>query len=68
MLKLFNQCFPWLDWQVAGLIALVIAGLALCLGLPTWSILAGATPLLVIAACLLPCLIPLIWLRRKNKA
>jgi len=65
MQNLINQCFPWLNWKVAGLIAVVISGAVICLGLPTWSVLAGATPFLVIALCLIPCLIPILWLRKK---
>lgn len=65
MLKAIKACTPWLSWKVAGVAALVLVGLILCMNLPILSILAGAAPLLL-AACLLPCLIPLAFLRRKR--
>jgi hypothetical protein len=66
MLKLFKECVPWLNWQTGLIAALAIVGIVVCTGLPSWSFLAGATPLLLIAACLIPCLVPLALLR-KNK-
>lgn len=67
MLNLIKGCMPsWLNWKVAAVAALTIAMLALCTELPTLSFLAGATPALLVAACLLPCLIPLAWLRKKS--
>lgn len=63
--KLVKECMPWLNWQTGLVAALVVVGIIVCTGLPTWSILAGATPLLVAAACLLPCL-PLVLLRRNK--
>lgn len=69
MRNLLNECMPWLTWQTGLIVALVTIGLVVCTGLPTWSILVGATPLLIVAACLLPCLIPLVfWRKNKNKA
>lgn len=66
MEKLVKECIPWLNWQTGLVTALVVVGIVVCTGLPTWSILAGATPLLMVAACLLPCLLPLVLLRRNK--
>jgi hypothetical protein len=68
MLKVVKQCAPWLNWKNAGIAALVAVGLVICTGMPNLSILAGVAPLLLIVACLVPCLAPLILLRRKNRA
>ncbi len=67
MRNILKQCVGWLDWRfVAGVLA-AVAALALCSKLPSLSIFAaGVTPLLLIAACLLPCLIPLAVLRRRE--
>jgi len=67
MFNLSKGCVPpWLNWKVGAVVALVLVGIALCSGLPTWSVLASTTPLLLIAACLLPCLIPLAMLRKNG--
>jgi hypothetical protein len=66
MLKAIKACTPWLSWKVAGVAALVLVGIVLWMNPPVLGILAGATPLLLLAACLLPCLIPLAFLRRKR--
>jgi hypothetical protein len=58
MLKLVKACAPWLDWKVAGMAVLVAVGVAVCLGAPALGFLAGAAPLLLIVACLVPCLVP----------
>ena len=68
MLKLVKECAPWLNGKNAGIAALVVVGLFLCTGMPKLSILAGVAPLLLLVACLVPCLIPLALLRRKNQA
>ena len=68
MLKVVNECTSWLNWKNAGIAALVIGGIIICTGLPSLSILAGVAPLLLIVACLVPCLAPLVLLRRKNRA
>ena len=68
MLKVVKECAPWLNWKNAGIAALVVGGLILCTGLPKLSLLAGVAPLLLLVACLVPCLIPLTLLRRKNHA
>jgi hypothetical protein len=65
-LKVVKQCVPWLSWKVVGVAALVAVGL-FCTGLLPMSILAGITPLLLLAACLAPCLLPLALLRGKGR-
>jgi O-antigen ligase len=67
MQKVIMQRVGWLDWRfVAGGLAVII-GLAVCDKLPTLGIVAGAAPLLLIAACLVPCLLPLALLRRARR-
>jgi hypothetical protein len=67
MLKAIKQCAGWLDWKlVAGGLA-VIAVLAVCLKLEMLSTLVGAAPLLLIAACLVPCLIPIALVRGSRR-
>lgn len=66
MLNLVKTCAPWLNGKSAGIIALVTFGAAFCLGLPSLGLRAGVAPLLLLIACLIPCLIPLALLRRKN--
>jgi hypothetical protein len=67
MLNLVKACVPWLNWKNAGIAALVVGGLMLCTGLANLCILVGVAPLLLVA-CLVPCLLPLTLLRRKNHA
>jgi hypothetical protein len=59
MLKVMKECTPWLNWKNAGIAALVIGGIIICTGLPSLSVLAGVAPLLLIAVCLVPCLLVL---------
>ncbi len=67
MQKVIKQCAGWPDWRfVAGGLAVII-GLAVCAKLPTLGIVAGAAPLLLLAACLVPCLLPLALLRRAGR-
>ena len=67
MRNLLKQCLSWLDWRfVAGGVAVLIA-LAVCCNLPTFGLLAGATPFVLLLACLVPCLIPLALLRRGQR-
>ena len=66
MFKAVKACVPWLNWQSAGIAALVIVGIVVCTGLPTLSVLAGVAPVLLVIACLVPCLAPLVLLRRKR--
>jgi len=66
MVKFLNDCLGsrYFKWLAAG--ALVL----LAVGLLTWGLapklFLGALPLLAIAACLVPCLLPLLWLRRSS--
>jgi len=68
VLTLMKSCAPWLTWKHAGVAALVIGGIVLCTGLPSLGVLAGAVPLLLMVACLVPCLAPLVLLRRRRGA
>ncbi len=67
MLKVIKACVGVLNWQfVAGVLAVLVA-LAVCAKLPTLGILAGAAPLVLLAVCLIPCLLPLAWLRNASR-
>jgi len=67
MLRAMKQCVGWLDWRfIAGGLAVVV-GLAVCNKLPTLGISAGVTPLILIIACLVPCLVPLALLRGAGR-
>lgn len=44
MLNLVKACAPWLNGKLAGLIVLVAAGAAFCLGTPALGLLAGVDP------------------------
>ena len=67
MLNLLKQCVAWLDWRfIAGGVAVLIA-LAVCGNLPTFGIFAGATPIVLFLACLIPCLLPLALFRRGQR-
>lgn len=62
MFKLIKTCVPWLNWKVGlGILlgAVVLASFDKMLGLAT----VGA-PILLMLACLVPCLIPLLFIRR----
>src|SRR5689334_22193680 len=67
MLKLVKECAPWLNWTNAAIVALAVGAIIICTGLPSLGILAGFAPVLLIVACLVPCLAPLVLLRRKNR-
>lgn len=67
MLKLVKECAPWLNWTNAAIAALAVGAIVICTGLPTLGILAGIAPVLLLVACLVPCLAPLLFLRRKNR-
>jgi hypothetical protein len=66
MLNLVKSCAPWLNWKTATVAGLVAFGVAFCLGIPARGLLAGAAPILLLIACLIPCLIPLALLRRSG--
>lgn len=67
MLNLVKACAPWLNWKTAAVTGLVAFGVAFCLGMPGLGLLAGAAPVLLMLACLIPCLIPLALLRRGGR-
>jgi hypothetical protein len=67
MLNRLKTCTAWLTGQRVGVIGLVLVGLALCLGLPSLTIVAGIAPLLLLLACLVPCLVPLALLRDRGR-
>jgi hypothetical protein len=67
MRKVIKACVGGLNWQfVAGVLAVLFA-LALCAKLPTLGILVGAAPLVLLAVCLIPCLLSLAWLRNARR-
>jgi len=68
MRNLIKQCAPWLNWKVAAVLVAVVACVGFIGGADAGVLaIAGATPLLAIALCLVPCLIPLVLLRGKGK-
>jgi hypothetical protein len=68
MRKLIKDCAPWLNWKVAAVFAVAVVCIGLIVGADAGLLaIAGATPLLAIAACLVPCLIPLVLLRGKKE-
>jgi hypothetical protein len=68
MRNLIKECAPWLNWKVAAIFAAVVACVGLIVGADAGLLaIAGATPLLAFALCLVPCLIPLVFLRRKKE-
>jgi hypothetical protein len=68
MRNLIKECAPWLNWKVAAVFVAVVACLGLIAGVDAGVLaIAGATPLLAIALCLVPCLIPLVLLRGKKE-
>jgi hypothetical protein len=68
MRNLIKECAPWLNWKVAAVFVAVVACVGFIVGVdPGRLALLGATPLLAIALCLVPCLIPLAFLRGKGK-
>ena len=69
MRNLIKECAPWLNWKVATIFATVVLCSGLIVGANAGVLAAiGATPLLAIAVCLVPCLIPLVLLRSASKA
>lgn len=68
MRHLIKECTPWLNWKVAAVFIAVVACVGFIIGADAGVLaIAGATPLLAIALCLVPCLIPLVLLRGKGK-
>ncbi len=68
MLKLLKHCVSWLNWKTGLGIVLAIVVLASFDKLLGLAVLAGATPILLALACLIPCLIPLAFLGKKKTA
>ena len=68
MFKRIQECAPWLTWKLGGVVAgiVLVAGIALGAGGGLFAFL-GAMPILAIAACMLPCLIPLALVRRNKE-
>lgn len=69
MLKFVRDCAPWLNWKVGVLFAAValVAGIVFGAEAGLFAII-SATPVLAIAACMVPCLLPLALLRARGKA
>jgi hypothetical protein len=66
VLKVIKECVGWLDWKFVAVGVALLVALAVCAKLPTIGILAGAAPLLLLVVCLIPCLVPLAWLRKAT--
>jgi hypothetical protein len=64
MLNLIRECAPWLNWKIGALFAAVVLVAGLAFGAQA-GLLAfiSATPVLAIAACMVPCLLPVVFLR-----
>ncbi len=68
MLNLMRECAPWLTLKRAIVIGGALLGIALISGLEGRLVaLLGATPLIALLVCLIPCAIPLLLLRRSAK-
>jgi predicted lysophospholipase L1 biosynthesis ABC-type transport system permease subunit len=67
MLKLVKACAPWLTWKV-GLVAVLGLVVLVSFDKLLGAVLVGATPVVLALACLIPCLIPLVFLRKKKTA
>lgn len=64
--KRFSECTAWLNWKVVTLLGIVMLGSIGYAEGASWRLWLSASPLLAIVLCVLPCLIPLFWLRRKE--
>ncbi|MBM7843880.1 hypothetical protein [Herpetosiphon giganteus] len=68
-MKLLQECFGVLRSKVGLLlIAGVMLGIFFFERSVLGGLLAGATPIVMLLACLIPCAIPLLFLRRKQPA
>ena len=67
MLKVIRECAPWLSWKIGVALAAVVLLAMLAFGerAGLFAIL-GAPPLLAVALCLVPCLIPIALMRGKG--
>ena len=64
MPKLMQACAPWLSWKVGAVFVAVVLVVGSTFGANAGLFaFLGATPILAIAACMVPCLIPLAFLR-----
>jgi hypothetical protein len=68
MFRRFQDCAPWLTWKLGGMVAAIVlvGGIALGASGGQFAFL-GATPMLAIAVCMLPCLLPLALFRRNKE-
>ena len=68
MLKLIRDCAPWLNWKLGAVFAGVLLAGFFAFGIEARLLaLLGTTPLLAILVCLIPCTIPLLLLRGKER-
>ena len=68
MRDLIKECAPWLNWKVAAIFAAGVVCIGFIGGADLGMLaVAGAAPLLALAACLVPCLVPLVLLRRSKE-
>ena len=68
MLKLVKVCAPWLTWKAAAVFAAIVLAVGIAVSVKAGMLaFIGATPILAIAACMLPCLIPLVLVRRRKE-
>jgi hypothetical protein len=68
MRNLIKECAPWFNWKVAAVFVAAVVCIGFIVGADAGLLaVAGATPLLAFAACLIPCLIPLVQLRGKKQ-
>ena len=68
MFKRIQECAPWLTWKLGGVVVAIVLVIGIALGAGGGLLaLLGATPILAIAACMLPCLIPLVLVRRNKE-
>lgn len=67
MRKLIRDCATWLNWKVGLAFAAVLLVGLFAFGAEAGLIaLLGSTPLLALLVCLIPCAIPLCFLRRSS--
>jgi len=64
-MQYLRQCLPTLNWQIVAIVGAGVIGLLVC-GVPS-ALITGGLPILLVVACLLPCLLPLFLLRNKRQ-
>lgn len=69
MRNLIKECMCALApaWKIAAIFAAAVICIGFIAGADAGPTVVGATPLLAIAVCLVPCLIPLVLLRGKKQ-